>query len=48
MGTTQSVIARLESADYSGHSLKMLHRIARALDLRLELRFVANGRRAKG
>ncbi|MFM5983247.1 MAG: helix-turn-helix domain-containing protein, partial [Sphaerospermopsis kisseleviana] len=28
VGTTQSVIARLEDADYEGHSLSMLARIA--------------------
>ena len=28
IGTTQSVIARLEDADYEGHSLSMLTRIA--------------------
>ncbi len=33
VGTTQSVISRLEDADYGGHSLSMLRRIARALDL---------------
>jgi len=31
VGTTQSVIARLEDSDYDGHSLKMLRRIASAL-----------------
>jgi ribosome-binding protein aMBF1 (putative translation factor) len=31
IGTRQSVIARLEDADYSGHSLSMLRRIATAL-----------------
>jgi transcriptional regulator with XRE-family HTH domain len=41
IGTTQSVIARLEDADYQGHSLSMLHRIARALDGRLEVKIVA-------
>ena len=35
VGTTQSVISRLEDADYEGHSLTMLNRIARALDRRL-------------
>ncbi|MCE9594432.1 MAG: helix-turn-helix domain-containing protein [Planctomycetes bacterium] len=44
--TTQPVIARLEDADYEGHSLAMLRRIAAALDQRLEVRFVAP-RRAK-
>lgn len=31
VGTTQSVISRLENADYEGHSLTMLHRVAAAL-----------------
>jgi transcriptional regulator with XRE-family HTH domain len=31
VGTTQSVISRLEDADYQGHSLSMLSRIAEAL-----------------
>jgi transcriptional regulator with XRE-family HTH domain len=31
VGTTQSVISRLEDADYDGHSLSMLNRIAGAL-----------------
>jgi len=35
--TSQSVIARLEDAAYDGHSLKMLRRIASALDCRLEV-----------
>jgi len=40
IGSKQSVIARLEDADYEGHSLSMLQRIGDALDQRLELRFV--------
>ncbi|MEK6543715.1 MAG: helix-turn-helix transcriptional regulator [Elusimicrobiota bacterium] len=40
--TTQSVIARLEDADYRGHTLKMLERIALALDRRVEIRFARN------
>ena len=40
VGTTASVICRLEDADYEGHSLPMLRRIAAALDRRLEIRFV--------
>ena len=40
VGTTQSVISRLEDADYGGHSLSMLQRIAAALDKRIELRWV--------
>ncbi|NQT55892.1 MAG: helix-turn-helix domain-containing protein [Desulfobacteraceae bacterium] len=35
IGTTQSVISRLEDADYDGHSLSMLSRIAKALNKRL-------------
>jgi ribosome-binding protein aMBF1 (putative translation factor) len=38
--TTASVICRLEYADYEGHSLAMLRRIAGALDQRVEIRFV--------
>ncbi len=37
VGTTQSVISRLEDADYTGHSLTMLARIAEALGLELHL-----------
>src|SRR5438067_700461 len=40
VGTTASVICRLEDADYEGHSLGMLRRIARAMNRRLEIRFV--------
>lgn len=40
MGTTASVICRLENADYTGHSLEMLRRIAAALNKRVEIRFV--------
>ncbi|MCI0379359.1 MAG: helix-turn-helix domain-containing protein [Gemmataceae bacterium] len=40
VGTTASVISRLEDADYEGHSLSMLRRIARALKKRVEIRFV--------
>jgi ribosome-binding protein aMBF1 (putative translation factor) len=32
IATTQSVISRLEDADYEGHSLSMLSRIAQALN----------------
>jgi len=39
VGTTQSVISRLEDADYDGHSLAMLRRIASALERRVEIRF---------
>ena len=41
VGTTASVISRLEDADYTGHSLAMLRRIAAALGRRVEIRFPA-------
>jgi len=41
VGTTQSVISRLEDADYDGHSLAILRRIAAALEKRVEIRFVS-------
>ncbi len=37
VGTTQSVIARLEDAEYTGHSLTMLERIATACGVALKL-----------
>jgi DNA-binding XRE family transcriptional regulator len=40
IGTTASVICRLEDADYEGHSLAILRRIAGALNQRVEIRFV--------
>jgi len=44
VGTKQPVIARLEDADYEGHSLSMLHRIAHALDRRLDIKLVPERR----
>jgi ribosome-binding protein aMBF1 (putative translation factor) len=44
VGTTQSVISRLEDADYDGHSLAMLNRIAAAVERRVEIRFVPRKR----
>jgi DNA-binding XRE family transcriptional regulator len=38
VGTTQSVISRLEDADYEGHSLAMLRRIAQAVGCVVEIR----------
>ena len=38
VGTTASVICRLENADYEGHSLVMLNRIAAAMKCRVEIR----------
>jgi transcriptional regulator with XRE-family HTH domain len=40
VGTKQAVIARLEDANYEGHSLRMLTRIAAALEQRVKVEFV--------
>ena len=40
IGTQQPVIARLEDADYEGHSLSILQRIAQALNRRVEIALV--------
>jgi ribosome-binding protein aMBF1 (putative translation factor) len=40
IGTKQSVIARLEDAEYEGHSLSMLQKIARALNQRLDVHLI--------
>ena len=47
IGSKQPVIACLEEADYKGHSLTMLQRIAAALEQQLELRFVPQKKPAK-
>lgn len=39
VGTSQPTIARLEDADYEGHSLSMLQRIAKALNRPLHVSF---------
>jgi len=41
VGTTPSVISRLEDCDYQGHSLTMLKRIAGVLNKKVEIRFVS-------
>jgi len=46
VGTTQSVISCLESADYKGHSLEMLRRIAHALHCRIEVHIVPKDKKA--
>lgn len=46
IGTTASVICRLEDADYEGHSLAMLRRVGAALHQRVEVRFVPTRRSA--
>ncbi len=43
VGTKQPVIARLEDADYQGHSLRMLYRIALALNRRLKVELAEAG-----
>lgn len=40
VGTTASVICRVEDSEYAGHSLAMLNRIAAALHRRVDIRFV--------
>ena len=40
INTTQSVISRLEDADYDGHSLSMLNRIAQALSREVKIDLV--------
>ena len=40
IGTKQPVISRLEEADYRGHSLEMLRKIAFALHCKLEVNIV--------
>ena len=47
VGTKQQVIARLEDADYEGHSLTMLQRIAAALGRQLEVAMTPARRRRK-
>jgi transcriptional regulator with XRE-family HTH domain len=46
VGTTASVICRLEDADYDGHSLNMLRRIGEALGYGVRVVFVARGQSA--
>ena len=40
VNTTQSVISRLEDADYEGHSLSMLSRVAEALNREVKIDLV--------
>ena len=47
VGTTASVICRLEDTIYEGHSLAMLNRIAAALNERVEIHFVPAERRLR-
>ena len=45
VSTTASVICRLEDADYDGHSLAMLRRIAAALDKQVQITFLPVGQK---
>ena len=45
IGSQQPVIARLEDADYRGHSLTMLKRIAKALGKRVQIQLVPETKR---
>ena len=47
LGTTASVICRLEDADYAGHSLSMLNRIANALNKKVKIEFVSVTRKRR-
>jgi ribosome-binding protein aMBF1 (putative translation factor) len=40
IGSQPSQISRIEDADYEGHSVQTLRKIARALHARLEIQFV--------
>lgn len=44
IGTSASAVCRLEDADYEGHSISLLKRIAEAFDKRVEIRFVPTKR----
>jgi predicted transcriptional regulator len=45
VGTSHSVISRLEDEDYTGHSLSILRRISEALKVHLEIRMIGPTRR---
>jgi DNA-binding XRE family transcriptional regulator len=45
IGTTSSVISRMEDSNYAGHSLTMLKRIATAVDKRVQIRFIPQKRK---
>ena len=47
LGTTASVICRLEDAYYAGHSLSMLNRIANALNKKVKIEFVSVTRKRR-
>lgn len=43
IGTTQSVVSRIESPDYSGWRIDTLRKVARAFDMALSVKFVSHG-----
>jgi ribosome-binding protein aMBF1 (putative translation factor) len=47
IGTKQPVISQLENADYQGQSLAMLERIAKVLQLEVQLRLVPSSLSAR-
>ncbi len=40
VGTSAAAICRLEDADYEGHSIRMLRKIAEALNAKIEIKFI--------
>ncbi len=46
IGTRQSVISRLENADYRGYKIRTLEKVAEALNHRLKLDFEPDGKMA--
>ncbi len=47
IGTSRTAITRLEDADYEGHSLSMLRRVAAALNKKVQIEFVPMANQAK-
>jgi ribosome-binding protein aMBF1 (putative translation factor) len=45
IGTQQSVIARLEDADYQGHTVTMLRKISSAIGMELQIKFIPSRNR---
>ena len=41
VGSSPAAICRLENADYEGHSIRMLRKVAEALNARVEIKFVS-------
>jgi DNA-binding transcriptional regulator YiaG len=46
-GVPEQVVALWEDPTWEGHSMNLLHRVARALELRLELRFAPTRQRPR-